>query len=152
MMDAGGILTPRGHGSPDRPYSGAYELVEGVVADGVQAGAGSSPVQLTETTGEAEPGPSRAVELLSLSLAVLALVAVGACAPQPGSSKPPLPTAPSGADVESAATASQADAEVTPLLPISPANAERVSQVARWGKGTVVGLAYSPDGRVLAVG
>ena len=37
------------------------------------------------------------------------------------------------------------------LLPISPENASRVTQLARWGKGTVNEVAYSPDGRLLAV-
>ncbi len=37
------------------------------------------------------------------------------------------------------------------LLSISPENASRVTQLARWGKGTVNQVAYSPDGRLLAV-
>ena len=38
-------------------------------------------------------------------------------------------------------------------LPISPQNADRVEQLAlaHWGKGTVNGVACSPDGRLLAV-
>ena len=34
---------------------------------------------------------------------------------------------------------------------ISPSTVEQVREVARWGKGTVDRLAYSPDGRLLAV-
>lgn len=34
---------------------------------------------------------------------------------------------------------------------ISPANADRIVQLARWGKRTVNQAAYSPDGRLLAV-
>ena len=34
---------------------------------------------------------------------------------------------------------------------ISPENADRVVQLARWGKGTANQVAYSPDGRLLAV-
>jgi len=37
-------------------------------------------------------------------------------------------------------------------LPITVANAERVTQLARWGKGRIREIAYSPDGRLLAVG
>ncbi len=38
-----------------------------------------------------------------------------------------------------------------PVAAISPENADRVVQLARWGKGTVNEVAYSPDGRLLAV-
>jgi WD40 repeat protein len=34
---------------------------------------------------------------------------------------------------------------------IAPANAERVREIAKWGKGTVDHLAFSPDGKLLAV-
>ncbi len=38
-----------------------------------------------------------------------------------------------------------------PAAPISPDNADRVTQLARWGRGTVSRVAYSPDGALLAV-
>ncbi|MBI2865638.1 MAG: protein kinase [Chloroflexi bacterium] len=38
------------------------------------------------------------------------------------------------------------------LAPISPANAARVAQLARWDKGRVVSAAWSNDGKYLAVG
>ncbi|MGQ9601053.1 MAG: WD40 repeat domain-containing protein [Anaerolineae bacterium] len=38
-----------------------------------------------------------------------------------------------------------------PRAAISPDNAAQVVQLARWGKGTVNEVAYSPDGRLLAV-
>lgn len=38
-----------------------------------------------------------------------------------------------------------------PVAAISPENANRVMQLARWGKGTAYGVTYSPDGRLLAV-
>ncbi len=38
-----------------------------------------------------------------------------------------------------------------PDQPISAENAERVMQLARWGKGTINQAILSPDGRLLAV-
>lgn len=38
-----------------------------------------------------------------------------------------------------------------PVAVISPETAERVVQLARWGKGMVNQVAWSPDGRLLAV-
>jgi WD40 repeat protein len=38
-----------------------------------------------------------------------------------------------------------------PLAVISPENADQVVQLARWGRGTANGVAFSPDGRLLAV-
>ena len=38
-----------------------------------------------------------------------------------------------------------------PLGVIGPENADRVDELARWGQGTTEGLAYSPDGALLAV-
>ena len=38
-----------------------------------------------------------------------------------------------------------------PAEPISPENAIKVTQLARWGKGPVSQVAFSPDGRLLAV-
>jgi len=38
------------------------------------------------------------------------------------------------------------------LSPISPANAAQVAPIARWGKGSISQVAYSPDGKWLAVG
>ncbi|MGC8947394.1 MAG: WD40 repeat domain-containing protein, partial [Anaerolineae bacterium] len=38
-----------------------------------------------------------------------------------------------------------------PAAALSPENAGQVAQLARWGKGTVNQVAFSPDGRLLAV-
>jgi WD40 repeat protein len=38
-----------------------------------------------------------------------------------------------------------------PREPLGPENAARVAQLARWGKGWVAEIAFSPDGRLLAV-
>jgi WD40 repeat protein len=38
-----------------------------------------------------------------------------------------------------------------PKQPVTPQNAAQVRQLVRWGKGLAEGLAYSPDGRRLAV-
>ena len=38
-----------------------------------------------------------------------------------------------------------------PVAAISPHNADRVVQLARWGKGAIGKVAFSPDGRLLAV-
>jgi hypothetical protein len=38
-----------------------------------------------------------------------------------------------------------------PREPLGPENATRVAQLARWGKGWVAEIAFSPDGRLLAV-
>jgi len=38
-----------------------------------------------------------------------------------------------------------------PAQPIEPGNAGRVTQLARWGKGTARTTAFSPDGQTLAV-
>jgi WD40 repeat protein len=38
-----------------------------------------------------------------------------------------------------------------PAQPIKPGNASRVTQLARWGKGTARTTAFSPDGQTLAV-
>ena len=38
-----------------------------------------------------------------------------------------------------------------PREPLNPENAARVAQLARWGKGWVDEVAFSPDGRLLAV-
>ncbi|MGC8958296.1 MAG: WD40 repeat domain-containing protein [Chloroflexia bacterium] len=38
-----------------------------------------------------------------------------------------------------------------PAAALSPENADRVRELARWGKGMVHEIAYSPDGRFLAV-
>ncbi len=38
-----------------------------------------------------------------------------------------------------------------PVAAISPQNADRVVQLARWGKGCIIEVAYSPDGKLLAV-
>jgi hypothetical protein len=38
-----------------------------------------------------------------------------------------------------------------PREPLGPENAARVAQLARWGKGGVAEIAFSPDGRLLAV-
>lgn len=39
-----------------------------------------------------------------------------------------------------------------PAVAISPQNADQVAQLARWGKGTIVQVAFSPDGATLASG
>jgi hypothetical protein len=39
-----------------------------------------------------------------------------------------------------------------PREPLGPENAARVAQLARWGKGWVAEIAFSPDGRALASG
>ena len=39
-----------------------------------------------------------------------------------------------------------------PNEPITPANVDRLQQLAMWGKGRISQLAYSPDGKLLAVG
>jgi hypothetical protein len=39
-----------------------------------------------------------------------------------------------------------------PREPLEPENAARVAQLARWGKGWVAEIAFSPDGRLLASG
>ena len=38
-----------------------------------------------------------------------------------------------------------------PREPLNPKNAARVAQLARWGKGWVAEVTFSPDGRLLAV-
>ena len=38
-----------------------------------------------------------------------------------------------------------------PLAPISPENVDQLTEMARWGKGTVNKVAYAPDGALLAV-
>jgi WD40 repeat protein len=65
------------------------------------------------------------------------------------------------ADAEQARTSLLRATELDPNRPearerlarftISPASAERVREVARWGKGTIDRLAYSHDGKLLAV-
>jgi WD40 repeat protein len=42
--------------------------------------------------------------------------------------------------------------EVTQLGAISPENADQVTQLALWGKGTLERVAYSHDGQILASG
>jgi WD40 repeat protein len=39
-----------------------------------------------------------------------------------------------------------------PNEPITPDNVDRIQQLAMWGKGRIEQLAYSPDGKILAVG
>jgi len=39
-----------------------------------------------------------------------------------------------------------------PNEPITPENVDRIQQLAMWGKGRIEHLAYSPDGKILAVG
>ncbi len=39
-----------------------------------------------------------------------------------------------------------------PAEPITPDNVDRIQQLAMWGKGRIEQLAYSPDGKILAVG
>ncbi len=64
-----------------------------------------------------------------------------------------------GAEVQATATARPEAARPVltdipvprPAAAISPQNAGRVAQLARWGKGTVNRVAWSPDGRLLAV-
>jgi len=74
------------------------------------------------------------------------------------------PSSVTGISIESpAATAASSPAQIpTPLslagtpypypqVAISPENADRVEQLARWGKGSVEKAVFSPDGRLLAV-
>jgi len=77
--------------------------------------------------------------LLSLHTSSVALFAQTAT-PAPGEAAKPTtaPAAPSLAYPE-------------PKQPVTPQNAAQVRQLVRWGKGLAEGLAYSPDGRRLAV-
>ena len=77
--------------------------------------------------------------LLSLHTSSVALFAQTAT-PAPGEAAKPTitPTAPPLALSE-------------PKQPMTPQNAAQVRQLVRWGKGSAEGLAYSPDGRQLAV-
>lgn len=56
-----------------------------------------------------------------------------------------------GGRVAATPAATRTPTSAPSLLSISPENASRVTQLARWGKGTVTQVAYSPDGRLLAV-
>jgi hypothetical protein len=38
-----------------------------------------------------------------------------------------------------------------PAAAIAPENVDQIRELARWGKGTINGIAYSPDGQTLAV-
>ncbi len=67
---------------------------------------------------------------------------------------PPATNTPSQAITEAAGTQGPTATPVShrqDIAVISPENAGRVIQLARWGKGRVNEVAYSPDGRLLAV-
>ena len=114
---------------------------------------------------------------LRLGLKLLTWIAVAlllACNPQPtplatstpqptatDTPVPPSPTrsatrAPTGTPVPPSPTRSAILAPAgtsipLPLAAISPDNANRVVQLARWGKGAINQVVWSPDGRQLAI-
>ncbi|MDH7488023.1 MAG: hypothetical protein QHH80_00745 [Anaerolineae bacterium] len=105
---------------------------------------------------------ARKIVTILATLVVVASLLIG-CAPKA------TPTAPPPYRAKASTTPHPTDTPVpsttTPQLPvlagtpvpvpagvISPSNAERMTQLARWGKGAIMQVAYSPDGRLLAAG
>ncbi len=117
--------------------------------------------------------------LLMMGAATLAILILVGCSSEPTSvpiSLPsPSPTSPSPTGVVASPVSVQSPAPpvtstqppTTPTLtlpvlagtpvplpqePITPDNVDQIQQLALWGKGRIEQLAYSPDGKILAVG
>jgi len=71
------------------------------------------------------------------------IVWLGQIAPTPVTPAPTLTEAPTPTEMPTPYP--------PPREPLGPENAARVAQLARWGKGWVAEIAFSPDGRLLAV-
>jgi hypothetical protein len=84
------------------------------------------------------------VGLLVVGLAALGIVWLGQIAPMPVTPAPTLTEAPTPTEMPTPYP--------PPREPLGPENAARVAQLARWGKGGVAEIAFSPDGRLLASG
>ena len=85
---------------------------------------------------------------------VILVLAVMAIAKTTSTQTPPATNTPSQAITEAAGTQGPRATPVPhrqDIAVISPENAGRVIQLARWGKGRVNEVTYSPDGRLLAV-
>jgi WD40 repeat protein len=85
-----------------------------------------------------------------LPLALLSLV-LYACSPQLGTDQPPSPHESPPAAEQPSEPAPLTTPTLSPNA-ISLANVDAITELARWGKGTVDCVAYSPDGNQLAVG
>ena len=115
-------------------------------------GTGVQPVPMQE-----DPRKPKRYWLWPIAAALLLLVVLGAAAmfQESGALKLPsltAPEVPAGTAQRLVDDPTVEETQVfTKTAAISPASADRVVELARWGQGTTEAVAYSPDGTLLAV-